>query len=114
MALAASYRLPDALEQVNVTPTATFRPRRRAGALDEVPAEPGSAALFYLANSVPDRQGATYAYQIDAMLISQRVGIPTINGYSGWGAAGLGGSQIPRLGNSYLNSADRWLGNGTG
>ncbi len=51
---------------------------------------------------------ATFAYQIDAMLISQRVGIPTVNGYSGWGADGWEVGD-PRLGNSYLNSADRWL-----
>jgi hypothetical protein len=94
------------LEQINGAPTATVSRAHELALLDRVPAA-GQCRVFYLADSVPDDR-ATYAYQIDAMLISQRVGIPTINGYSGWEPQGWE-VRDPRLGNSYLNSADRWL-----
>lgn len=94
------------LEQINGAPTAAVSRARELAFLDRVPAA-GQCRVFYLADSVPDDR-ATYAYQIDAMLISQRVGIPTINGYSGWEPQGWE-VRDPRLGNSYVNSADRWL-----
>jgi len=96
------------LEQINTTPTASISRANELAFLDKVPAPvAGRCEVFYISDSQPENR-ATYAYQIDAMLISQRVGIPTINGYSGWEPNGWA-VRDPRSGSSYLNFADRWL-----
>jgi hypothetical protein len=95
-----------ALEQINAAPTAGISRANELAFLDKVPG-PGECRVFYVADSKPAAK-PTYAYQIDAMLISQRVGIPTVNGYSGWEPAGWA-IRDPRMGDSYLNFADRWL-----
>jgi hypothetical protein len=48
------------------------------GRLGELPAPPQSCRVF----AIDDFQVKTPAYQLDAMLLSQRWGIPTINGYT--------------------------------
>jgi hypothetical protein len=51
-------------------------------ALILVPTPPPGCAAFYVVDSRPNTV-PFYQANIDAMLISQRVGIPTLNGYSG-------------------------------
>jgi len=95
-----------AVEQINVEPTAFISRAQELAFLDKVPAAEAQCRVFYVADSKPtDRP--FFAYQIDAMLISHRVGIPTINGYSGWEPDGWA-VRHPTSGN-FLSSADRWL-----
>jgi len=95
-----------AVEQINVEPTAFISRAQELAFLDKVPAVDAQCRVFYVADSNPtDRP--FFAYQIDAMLISHRVGIPTINGYSGWEPDNWA-LRDPNLGN-YVGSADRWL-----
>jgi hypothetical protein len=96
------------IEQVNLTPTALIDRSQELARLDEVPPVPGICRTFYIADSNPMGR-PPFAYQIDAMLISQRADIPTVNGYSGWGPDGWA-LEDPTV-TTYTKSADRWLRN---
>jgi hypothetical protein len=95
-----------AVEQVNFTPTALISRSEELARLDNVRAAPGRCGTFYVVDSNPVGR-PFFAYQIDAMLISHRAGIPTINGYSGWEPDGWA-LRDPTNG-TYLPFADLWL-----
>jgi hypothetical protein len=71
-----------AIEQINTSvPSELNRPAQLA-LLRSVPAAPASCRSFFVVDSANNR-APSYLYQIDAMLISQKLSLPTINGYSG-------------------------------
>ena len=71
-----------ALEQVNTMPGSMMRRIPQDAELASVPRVPQGCASFFVIDS---RQNHLrfYEFQTLAMMISQRVGIPTVNGYSG-------------------------------
>ena len=69
-------------EQLNTGPSANISRDQQLALLQAVPAPPRTCESFYLTDSV-NRSERPYVYQIDAMLISQKIGLPTLNGYSG-------------------------------
>jgi hypothetical protein len=95
-----------AVEQVNFTPTALITRSQELARLEKVRAAPGRCGTFYIVDSNPVER-PFFAYQIDAMLLSHRAGIPTINGYSGWEPDGWA-LRDPTNG-TYVLSADLWL-----
>jgi hypothetical protein len=70
------------VEQINNTPESQLRRSAQIALLRSVPAPPPGCQSFYVTDTVTSRL-PFYQYQTDAMLISQRVGLPTLNGYSG-------------------------------
>ena len=69
-------------EQANVEPNHNLSREHQMALLTAAPAAPGNCQSFYISPHTSNR-GNT-AVQTDAMLIAQRAGIPTLNGYSGW------------------------------
>ena len=67
-------------EQINLTQNSLVSRRFERGHFANVSAAPIDCKSFYIASE--PQQPATIV-QIDAMLVAQRVGIPTLNGYSG-------------------------------
>jgi hypothetical protein len=69
-------------EQINTTENFRELDRRpQVAMLDAVPAAPDGCRAFWVVP--PSGRNADHA-SIDAMLIAHRIGIPTLNGYSGW------------------------------
>lgn len=68
------------LEQVNFDRLVTVSRSRESRWLAATPPPPESCRCFYIA---PQEGRPIYAQQIDAMMISQKFGVPTLNGYSG-------------------------------
>ena len=68
--------------QLNVRSSSLIDRSDELQALILVPTPPAGCAAFYVVDSRPNTV-PFYQANIDAMLISQRVGIPTLNGYSG-------------------------------
>jgi len=68
------------LEQVNLGLPANISRSEELQRLAVVPSPPETCRCFFIA---PQADRPSYAQQIDAMLISQMIGIPTINGSSG-------------------------------
>ena len=66
----------------NMGVTSSWNARKETEFMDSVPAPPDDCAVFWLSNPNNERAGAPF-YQLDAHMISDRFGIPTINGYSG-------------------------------
>ena len=93
-----------AVEQLNITDN--FRKLDRSqvlAALDAVGEPPAECTTFDL-EPRPDRN-PDYA-SIDAMLVAQRTGVPTVNGYSGWQPEGwtlMPGSP------AYAENVDAWV-----
>jgi hypothetical protein len=82
------------LEQVNFISSADISRSEELQRLAVVPSPPETCRCFFIA---PQANRPLYAQQIDAMLISQMTGIPTINGYSaafrpGWDLGEVGDS----------------------
>ena len=78
-------------------------------AFTATPLAPAACKSFFLApHSAQDaqRSGQDAARQIDAMLIAQKVGVPTLNGYSGLSPPGWRMEKID--GDNYLRSAWTW------
>jgi hypothetical protein len=71
------------LEQANAWPV--YRNDRvvEEGLLARVPPPPPGCRSFFV-TPWPEAIRPSYGSQIDAMLISQRFNLPTLNGYSGW------------------------------
>jgi hypothetical protein len=92
------------LEQVNLVQT--HQVSRSAEQADlAIPAPPLRCQSFFIQQAaVPLIPGI--ALQIDAMLISQRMAVPTINGYSGFNPPGweLGNPSAP----DYLDKVQSW------
>ena len=93
------------VEQFNTSVTAnTTRPTQLAELLS-TPGPPSSCRAFYIA-APADRKPAVLP-EVDAMLISQAVDLPTINGYSGQNPPGYGALANPSSPN-YLKAVDAW------
>ncbi len=69
-------------EQLNVDPVAQISRPWQLTLLRDVPSPPRACTSFFVTDSV-QRGERSYVYQIDAMLISQKIDLPTLNGYSG-------------------------------
>jgi hypothetical protein len=70
------------IEQVHSTGTSQLRRSTELAALDRVPRPPAGCTSFFVVDSRPNDR-PFYAFQTQAMLISQRLDLPTLNGYSG-------------------------------
>jgi hypothetical protein len=93
-----------AVEQVNLTDN--FRRLDRANevaVLGGIPDPPSACATFHVVPA-PDRNPDHAS--IDAMLIAQRVGIPTVNGYSGWEPPGW---RLRPDSDAYLGNVAAWV-----
>jgi hypothetical protein len=94
------------VEQVDSGPLALIPRSQELSTLQNVTPAPARCTTFFVTGSDPG-DSAFYDYQIDAMFISQKVGIPTLNGYSGenppyWGL------EFPESGANYLIWVRRW------
>ncbi len=77
------------VEQVHDTSNSTLRRSTELAMLDAVPPAPSGCTSFFVTDSRPN-QIPYFQFQTSAMLISQRVGVPTLNGYSGDTPTGWG------------------------
>jgi hypothetical protein len=69
-------------EQLNSTGATQLRRSAQIATVSAVPQVPAGCTSFFVTDSVRNHL-LFYEYQLSAMLISQRVDLPTINGYSG-------------------------------
>jgi hypothetical protein len=93
------------LEQVNLVKTHQVSRREEQDRLGMISAPPFRCESFFIQQAaVPRLPGI--ALQIDAMLLSQRLALPTINGYSGFNPPGwkLGNPSAPE----YLDYVAGW------
>jgi hypothetical protein len=93
-------------EQVNNTVGSQLQRGAEIAFLASVPAPPAGCASFYVTDTV-QTDLPYYQYQTDAMLISQRFGLPTLNGYSGDEPPGWGGLNFPET-SSYTTFVRQW------
>ncbi|UEM22821.1 hypothetical protein JL100_008770 [Skermanella mucosa] len=93
-------------EQVNLTLNSGVQRRDELAELAAVPQPLSDCRVFYVIHEGSPRP--SWAVQIDAMLISQKIGVPTANGYSGW--IPLHWDAIDPKGPGYVQSMDNWLG----
>jgi hypothetical protein len=103
--LAAILLLVILAEQLNTTSASQMRRSAQIALLSSVPPAPAGCTSFFVADSVRNRL-LFYEYQTGAMMISQRLGLPTINGYSGDNPPGwnLGYPELP----GYLAQVKQW------
>jgi hypothetical protein len=82
-ALLAGMAVFSLLEQTNTE--AMYRNDRvvEDGLLERIPPPPPVCRCFFV-SPWPESIRPSYGSQVDAMLISERFGLPTLNGYSGW------------------------------
>ncbi|HXO29511.1 MAG TPA: hypothetical protein VOA80_19330, partial [Thermoanaerobaculia bacterium] len=93
------------LEQVNLVETHWISRREEQDRLGAISAPPARCESFFIQQAaIPRLPGI--ALQVDAMLISQRLAVPTINGYSGFNPPGwlLGNPSHPE----YLDYVASW------
>jgi hypothetical protein len=70
------------VEQINLMDNSRVRRSTELAFLAAVPPPPAPCGAFYV---VPRRpQNASYLDDTDAMMIAQHIGLPTLNGLSGW------------------------------
>ena len=101
------------LEQIDtVAMTALDRPAE-VGRLLSIPAPPSTCRVFYATTRRPgpvlysDAMDATYSANVDAMLLAERFGVPTINGMasfvpSGWSLGAIDRPDYPDRVQAYL------------
>jgi hypothetical protein len=92
-------------EQLNTTSASQMRRSAQIALLASVPPAPAGCTSFFVTDSVRNHL-LFYEYQTAAMMISQRLDLPTLNGYSGdnppgWG---LGYPELP----GYLAQVEQW------
>lgn len=97
------------VEQVN-TYKNSYDAAGEAAWLASIPAPPRSCGYFVVAPNAPRATGNDYGAQLDAMVISQRLGLPTINGYSsifprGWPQADILDLRSP----GYARAVVEWM-----
>jgi hypothetical protein len=92
-------------EQLNTTSATQLRRNAQVALLAAVPPVRSGCTSFFVTDSVPNNL-QFYDYQISAMLISQRVDLPTINGYSGDNPPGWNLEQPGLPG--YLGQVQQW------
>ncbi len=84
--VAASVGL--SLEEVNLTPTHRIHRREELARLASIPSPGRRCQSFCIRESSPVRLTDSISLQIDAMLIAERLTLPTVNGYSGFNPSG--------------------------
>jgi hypothetical protein len=92
-------------EQVSSNQLDDLNREAQASLLESVPPVPSPCSAFYVANPPDDRP--SLIAQIDAMLISHRVGLPTLNGYSGVNPPGWALADINSP--DYESNVDGWI-----
>jgi hypothetical protein len=94
------------LEQVSLVKTHGISRREEQARLGVIPAPPFACESFCLLETPSPRLNGI-AMQIDAMLVSQRVAVPTIHGYSGFNPPGwnLANPAAP----DFLDWVERWV-----
>jgi hypothetical protein len=104
-ALAAILLIVILAEQLNSTSPSQMRRSAQIALLASVPPASAGCTSFFVTDSVRNHLHF-YEYQTEAMMISQRVGLPTINGYSGDNPPGwnLGYPELP----GYLAYVKQW------
>ena len=70
------------VEQAHDTSNSTLQRNTELATLNAVPPPPSGCTSFFVTDTRPN-QIPYFQFQTSAMLISQRVGVPTLNGYSG-------------------------------
>ncbi|HVA73829.1 MAG TPA: hypothetical protein VNF71_04635 [Acidimicrobiales bacterium] len=75
------------IEQVNTTPVSQVNRPQQVALLRWV-RSPGPRCRSFYVTDASRANGPFFEYQIDAMLISQELGIPTLNGYTAYNPAG--------------------------
>jgi hypothetical protein len=93
------------LEQVNTASSHTISRQQESARLGRIERPAFSCDSFFLVSST-DQQLHPVALQLDAMLVSQRLGVPTVNGYSGFAPPGWELS-IPQA-SDYLAKVESW------
>lgn len=93
------------VEQVNTQVTSGLNRPQQLALLRSVPAAPSGCRSFYLTDG-PHPDVLFFVFQIDAMLISQKVGLPTINGYTGYDPKGW---SLQSPGPGYAAGVDEWI-----
>jgi hypothetical protein len=71
------------VEQLNTQPYPTIPHAQEVRAIRAVPPPPAACSSFYVVDSTVKNQ-FFFWYQLEAMLVSQRLRFPTINGYTGY------------------------------
>jgi hypothetical protein len=93
------------VEQVNTAPEAQIFPAAQDRLLASATAPPAGCRYFYVIDSTSPGL-PFYESQIDAMLISQKLGVPTLNGYTGYDPKGW---QLDPIGApGYLATVRSW------
>jgi hypothetical protein len=95
-----------AVEEVNLTRTHGVHRQEELARLASIPSPGQRCQSFAISQSWPVRPISPIALQIDAMLIAERLTLPTVNGYSGFTPPGwrLENPQAPE----YPNLVNRW------
>jgi hypothetical protein len=93
------------VEQAHDTSSSTLQRSTELAALDAVPPAPSGCTSFFVTDTHPN-QIPYYQFQTTAMLISQRIGIPTLNGYSGDQPKGWG--LVSPDSTSYSAAVQEW------
>jgi hypothetical protein len=91
-------------EQINLAPVSSVNRPAQIHLLNSIEAAPSSCRTFFVVNT--GKQLPYVEYQLDAMLVSQQLSLPTINGYTGYFPPGWGLLQ-PWLPN-YAASVSDW------
>ena len=105
-AVALALTLAAAVEQFNVGHNADLYRTAENAALAAVPPPPAGCTSFFVTRST-DHPPPAYVSSIDAMLIGQRVGLPTVNGFSGQFPPGYGDVADPAAA-GYRAAVARW------
>lgn len=92
------------VEQCNVNDKASLPHDQQVALLDSITPPPAACRSFFIAD-VPTENDVEL--QIDAMIIAQQTGVPTVNGYSG---ASPGLWDLNPHGDEYLAFVQRWNG----
>ena len=92
-------------EQLNTTSASQMRRSAQIALLASVPPAPAGCTSFFVTDSVRNHL-LFYEYQTAAMMISQRLDLPTLNGYSGDNPPGWN-LQYPEL-PGYLAQVKQW------
>jgi len=91
------------LEQVNLSHSSSLSRVFERAHFNHVSAAPIDCRSFYIANEPGEPPTSV---QIDAILVAQKIGIPTINGYSG--NVPIGWNLLDSAAASYEQNARAW------
>lgn len=94
------------LEQAHDSVATDLDRKVENAALASIPAPPSACSSFFVVDTVANAL-TYYDYQTEAMLISERIGLPTINGYSG--DLPPGWKLVYPTSPSYTRSVGEWV-----